>query len=183
MLNAVLIHYPCLNRLGEKTATAAYPLDVQDMARSCATFGVSHLFVVHPEPRQREFLKRVVDFWGTKEAFEWNWNRHQAMSLVHIVPSLEDLLAGTPNALVVTTSASIRMEKVCTFSDLNEQVREEKRDVFLLFGTGHGLHDDAIRLSCVQLEPVTGQSDYNHLSVRSATAVILSRICQPQFSK
>ena len=50
------------------------------------------------------------------------------------------------------------------------------RPVALLFGTGHGLAGHAISLADWILEPINGQPAWNHLSVRSAVAVILDRL-------
>ncbi len=50
-------------------------------------------------------------------------------------------------------------------------------DPFLLiFGTGWGLAQEVISGADYILEPVRGNTDYNHLSVRSAASVILDRL-------
>lgn len=46
----------------------------------------------------------------------------------------------------------------------------------LLFGTGHGLAPELVARCDAVLEPVVVDPDYNHLSVRAATAVILDRL-------
>lgn len=46
----------------------------------------------------------------------------------------------------------------------------------LVFGTGWGLAPEVIEKADFMLDPVRGQTDYNHLSVRSATAIILDRL-------
>jgi hypothetical protein len=47
----------------------------------------------------------------------------------------------------------------------------------LLFGTGWGLTEDVIARAHHRLPPIMGPGTYNHLSVRSAAAVILDRVC------
>jgi len=54
----------------------------------------------------------------------------------------------------------------------------------LLFGTAWGLASSVTGESDHVLEPVTGPGNYNHLSVRSAAAVILDRLLgRPSDSK
>jgi hypothetical protein len=50
------------------------------------------------------------------------------------------------------------------------------RPWLILFGTGWGLASPALERCDHVLEPVEGTGDYNHLSVRSAAAVILDRL-------
>jgi hypothetical protein len=54
---------------------------------------------------------------------------------------------------------------------------EKKRNVILWLGTGHGLAPEILEQSDGVLEPIFGPTDYNHLSVRSAAAIMLDRLC------
>ena len=45
-----------------------------------------------------------------------------------------------------------------------------------MFGTGWGLAPEVIDRCDDLLEPILGVGDYNHLSVRSAAAIILDRL-------
>jgi tRNA (guanine37-N1)-methyltransferase len=44
-----------------------------------------------------------------------------------------------------------------------------------IFGTGSGLHEEALSRSSVVMRPISGGGDYNHLSVRSAVSIVLDR--------
>ena len=46
----------------------------------------------------------------------------------------------------------------------------------LVFGTAWGLTETFISEADYVLEPITGAENYNHLSVRSAAAIILDRL-------
>ncbi|MBN2361598.1 MAG: RNA methyltransferase, partial [Deltaproteobacteria bacterium] len=46
----------------------------------------------------------------------------------------------------------------------------------LLFGTGRGLAEPALARASVRLEPIRGQGEWNHLSVRAAIAIALDRL-------
>jgi hypothetical protein len=46
----------------------------------------------------------------------------------------------------------------------------------LVFGTAWGLAEPFISEADYILEPISGRTDYNHLSVRSAAGIILDRL-------
>jgi hypothetical protein len=46
----------------------------------------------------------------------------------------------------------------------------------LILGTAWGLSEKIMAEADFILEPIAGASDYNHLSVRSATAIMLDRL-------
>jgi hypothetical protein len=48
--------------------------------------------------------------------------------------------------------------------------------ILLLFGTAWGLVDEVFDKADYLLDPVEGYTNYNHLSVRSAAAIILDRL-------
>jgi hypothetical protein len=91
--------------------------------------------------------------------------------------SIEAALAaigGPP--LVVATSARAGDRRIGTLDLLRLLAEIPERPLALLFGTGHGLADPVIQSADHVLEPIEGQSDWNHLSVRSAAAVVLDRL-------
>ena len=51
-----------------------------------------------------------------------------------------------------------------------------ERAVALLFGTAWGLDKQVIDEADYILDPIEGNTGYNHLSVRSAAAIILDRL-------
>jgi hypothetical protein len=46
----------------------------------------------------------------------------------------------------------------------------------LVLGTGYGLADEMLERCDLLLEPIQGDDEYNHLSVRAAAAIILDRL-------
>jgi hypothetical protein len=48
-----------------------------------------------------------------------------------------------------------------------------EKPVLLLFGTGWGLSPEIIQSVDFMLQPIQGPTHYNHLSVRSAVAILL----------
>jgi hypothetical protein len=53
---------------------------------------------------------------------------------------------------------------------------KEGNPYLLLLGTAWGLSENLIAEADYVLEPIKGVSDYNHLSVRSAAAIIMDRL-------
>ena len=74
-----------------------------------------------------------------------------------------------------TTSAKIFPNSI-SYKELSEKIFEDDQPYLLLFGTGWGLIDEVMSMSDYILEPIRGNSKYNHLSVRSAVSIILDRL-------
>ena len=77
--------------------------------------------------------------------------------------------------LIITTSARI-FENSISYENLSKKIFEDDKPYLLLFGTGWGLTDEVMDMSDYILEPIRGNSKYNHLSVRAAVAIILDRL-------
>ncbi|HLO26270.1 MAG TPA: RNA methyltransferase, partial [Geobacteraceae bacterium] len=61
-------------------------------------------------------------------------------------------------------------------AELAGLVRDVSQPYLLLLGTGWGLADEIFSRADFVLAPIKGQGDYNHLSVRSAAAILLDRL-------
>ena len=59
---------------------------------------------------------------------------------------------------------------------MSEKIRSGDHPHLLVFGTGFGLADEIMKQMDYVLEPIWGPTDFNHLSVRSAAAIILDRL-------
>jgi len=176
-INLVLLHYPCINRLGKLVATAAFPLDAQDIARSCATFGIKQFFIVHPEKKQRDFLNSVVDFWDLEKAWEKNESRSIALSRVRVCSSLDEVVSNKKDPILISTSAIRQIDNIISFEELASLSKKAPdKEILILLGTGHGLHHSILERSDYQLTPLEGPEEYNHLSVRSASAIMLFNV-------
>jgi len=77
--------------------------------------------------------------------------------------------------VIVATSAR-RGQNRASFVALRDMLNKETRPFLILFGTGWGLTETILLQSDYVLEAVEGRGDYNHLSVRSAAAIILDRL-------
>jgi hypothetical protein len=66
-------------------------------------------------------------------------------------------------------------EGALTYSEAKKLLGED-RPSLLLFGTGWGLADELFEQADHVLEPIRGVNGFNHLSVRTAAAIILDRL-------
>lgn len=179
-LNIALIHYPVTNKNGEVIASAVTNLDLHDMARSARTYGVKGFYVVTPLEDQQALAGKLVDHWVSGGGARYNPKRREAMQLVHIRDNLEQVVAeiekaaGRPPRTIVTCA---RPQKGSVTYRKLHQMLSDGAPGLLLFGTAWGLAPDCMTAADIILDPVRGTDAYNHLSVRSATAIILDRLC------
>ncbi len=176
------LHYPILNKRGEIVTTAVTSMDPHDISRSCRTFGVKAYYLITPLETQKDIVARIKDYW-TSNSFDQT-HRGEALKLIKIIDTLyesiqdiEKLEGKTP--ITVGTSAQrkdVNTEKL-NYGHLRDKISKGSRPVYLLFGTGWGLPDQILETFDYLLEPIRGPvSDYNHLSVRAAVAIILDRL-------
>ena len=178
-LYIALLHHPVYNKHKEIVSSCITGFDLHDISRTALTYGVKKYYVVNPLPAQREFARRIIDFWMEEGSLEFNWTRAEAFKLISIEESLEETIKEVTREegqkpKVIATSAKARGNT--KFEDLKFEIRDPKHPHLLLFGTGWGLADEVFERVDHVLEPILGKSDYNHLSVRSAAAIILDRL-------
>jgi hypothetical protein len=176
-----LLHFPMRNRRGEIVATSTTSMDVHDIARSARTYGVSRYFVVTPLPTQQAIAWRIRGFWTEGERAMEASRRGEALEYVAVAEDLEETIAWIEDAegqspLLVATSAQATKKTGVTFAQLREKVRTDPRPIYIVFGTGWGMAEELIDICDVILPPIMGSSEFNHLSVRAAVAIVLDRV-------
>lgn len=180
-LYLALIHAPVYNKHMEQVATSITNLDLHDIARSSSTFGVNGYYIVHPAQAQQDLARRIMGFWREGYGAEYNPDRFEAFARVRIVSQLEEVLEDIKiqqnGKKIYTVSTDARLyPNTIEYGDLRRRL-EETEDVFLLlFGTGWGLLKEDMEKADYILKPIYGYGEYNHLSVRSAAAIILDRL-------
>ena len=178
-----LLHYPVYNKNRQRIASAITTVDLHDLSRLARTYGVKRFFVINPLEDQQRLAERILRHWVSGFGATYNRNRKEAIELIGISPTLEaskreitELEGESP--LLMVTDASKRMEeKSLTFSEAADIIGSE-RVVFLIFGTAWGLDEEMMQRVDYILDPVEaeGENGYNHLSVRTAAAIILDRL-------
>jgi hypothetical protein len=179
-LSLALVHHPVVDRYDQIYTTAVTNMDVHDIARSSITYGLSAYYLVTPITAQRELASTMTNFWTEGSGKTRNQDRSVAMELVNIQSDLEGAiereraLCGT-EPLIIATSAKPSNKPTISYPQ-GQDIIKGHASTILVFGTGHGLAQSIIDRADVVLEPIYGHGDYNHLSVRSAAAIILDRL-------
>ncbi len=62
------------------------------------------------------------------------------------------------------------------FAQLRATLRTSTDPHLLNLGTGWGIADEYFTRSAYRLEPIVGPTEYNHLSVRGAAAIMFDRL-------
>ncbi|OQY41310.1 MAG: hypothetical protein B6227_05480 [Fusobacteriia bacterium 4572_74] len=175
-----LVHYPVYNRNQETVATSVTNFDIHDISRSCKTYDVKGYHIITPVDAQVELTSRVIGYW--KDGFGRNFNkdREAAFSSTYVTESIEKTIEEIEKVegkkpIIITTSARIYDNSI-SYENMSEKIYSDDNVYLLLFGTGHGLIDEIIESCTHILEPIRGKTKYNHLSVRSAVAIILDRL-------
>ncbi len=168
-----------INKKGNIIASAVTNLDLHDMSRAAKTYGVRSFYVVTPLADQQELVERIVDHWVKGVGSTYNPKRREALELVRIKNSLDEVADHIRDSVgcapkTVVTSAK-RSTGNISFDRFRRMLRGDNL-YLLIFGTAWGLTNDFIADADYILDPVMGNTGYNHLSVRSATAVILDRL-------
>lgn len=160
--------------------TSVTSVDIHDIARSSMTYGVKNYFIVSPLIDQQKIVNKFLSFWHHGPGERYNKNRYDAVRRVEVASDLAAVVTHISekegkSPLIISTSAQI-MDPSKTIGYCDQSiVWAHDRPVLLVFGTGQGLDDSVISVSHYVLGPVEGLSDFNHLSVRSAAAIILDR--------
>ena len=171
-----LVHYPVLDRRGDVVTSAVTNLDIHDLARLATTYNLSRYYLVTPAMEQQALACRIVEHWQKGAGASYNPDRCLALDCLQVMSSLDDALADWrtlvgPESKTVLTGA--RHHDGIDYPQARTLAAESP--VMLVFGTGHGLAPEIYAADRPCLEPVRA-GQYNHLSVRTAAAVVIDRI-------
>lgn len=189
-----LLHHPVLDPDGNTITTSVTNLDVHDIARSTATYGLAGYYLVTPISPQREQVQRVLENWnagrgrgqgrarkperGGPRRFD---ERGQALGTLETASSWQEVVEEITRRhgerpRIVATSARPSADAAVEPAALRRQASDSAAPLLLVFGTGHGLAAEVVEQSDQVLTPIWGPVEFNHLSVRSAVAAILDRL-------
>ncbi|MCL1980683.1 MAG: RNA methyltransferase [Proteobacteria bacterium] len=178
-VDVALVHYPVVNRHGETIGSAVTNLDLHDIARAGKTYGVGTYWVITPFQEQRELAGQIVGHWTQGYGGSVNPDRSDALALVTVCASYAEALAGAKEKfgerpLVLATCAK-EQANTLEYAEVRDKIRRGT-PVLLLFGTAWGLSPELLAAVDGVLPPLRGSTGFNHLSVRSAAAIILDRL-------
>jgi tRNA (guanine37-N1)-methyltransferase len=175
-----LMHSEVLVKSGEVGTTSVTSIDLHDIARTSQSYGIEQFFAVTPLIDQIEIVKTFVEFWRSGIGGKLNATRNQSTSRLALAQSFDEVLKtiaereGKPPLVITTSARVVDGLQAIDFYD-QEQVWSQGRPVLFVFGTGQGLAPSVLDRGDYLLPPVRGMTNYNHLSVRSAVAIILDR--------
>ena len=136
--------------------------------------------MVTPLKTQQELVERMVGHWMTGHGAEYNPTRKDALQQTKVIKSLDEVInelteqSGEKPRVVVTSAKEV--PNSIGYKNLREQLSKDGGPVLLVFGTGWGLEKNLIKNADYVLEPIKGNSGFNHLPVRGAIAIILDRL-------
>jgi hypothetical protein len=170
-----------VNKNGDIIASAITNLDLHDISRAAKTYGVKSFYVVTPLRDQQVLVERIVSHWKSGTGSTYNPQRRLALEIIQVQETLEKVIdeiresgfGQEPPITVVTTAQNNHGN--LSF-DRFRQLLKNGKPYLLIFGTAWGLSERILCGADYILESVKGNTDYNHLSVRSATAIILDRL-------
>ena len=201
-----LVHHPVHDRTGKVVTTSVTNLDIHDLARSTYTYGLAAYHLVTPVTSQREKAAYIAGLWlapsrppggAARDGGRLDddaparpppatGSRAGALARVRTAESVEAVIAEIAaehgqDPIVVATSArheSFPAAARRTPAELAAEISVDPAGppVLILLGTGWGLADALIPYVSRVLAPIEGASDWNHLSVRSAGAILLDRL-------
>lgn len=185
-LSFCLVHYPV--SLGPKKigASSLTNLDIHDIARISRSYAMGFFYPVTPLGDQLRVLEEILRHWTRGPGGVGNADRAQALGLVQPATSLEEAVAhmtaqhGTRPRLVASSAVWPARGKASKPESMPMTPRDVRRwcdqgPVMLCLGTAQGLAPEVLEQCEGTLRPVRFLG-YNHLSVRSAAAILADRI-------
>jgi len=166
-----LIHYPVLNRKGERSTTAVTSIDIHDFVRTCAMFDVAPVYIVHPADGMHELVKDIAGYWLEGAGGDRNPDRTESIRSLKLAKSLDEVLADGKYQFWYTSITPPVAETIDV-----DNLLEIKGKHLIVFGTGWGLDHSAMPKPNGWLSPIEGIGMVRHLSVRAALAIYLDRL-------
>ena len=171
-----LVHHPVLDRRGDVVTSAVTNLDIHDLARLATTYNLSRYYLATPAAEQQLLASRIIGHWRKGAGASYNPDRCQALDCLQVVNSFDEALADWrslvgPEGFAMLTGAS--HQDGIDYPAASSLAAEHP--MLLVFGTGHGLAPEMYASDCPCLQPVRA-GQYNHLSVRTAAAIMLDRL-------
>lgn len=176
----VLMHSDVLLEGGRVGTSSVTSIDIHDIARSARTFGLRKFFIVTPLIDQQKIINKFLNFWINEKGISYNLSRYEAIKNVVLKYSIDEVIEQVKNEtgkspLLIATTARKEEGKTYIAYDEQEKIWSLQRPILIVLGTARGLAQTFFDKCDYILEPISGFSFFNHLSVRSAAAIIFDR--------
>lgn len=179
-LNVALLHEGMFDKTGRVLTTSLTLIDIHDISRSSRTFGAKYFYVAHPAAALRSLAETVRNHWRDGYGATYNPDRSEALSTMEIVRNLDEVISDITTRTgkapkIIATSARGGDDRI-SFEKMRAILNVTPEPFLVLFGTGWGMADDLMARADYVLEPINGPTEFNHLSVRSACAIVLEKL-------
>jgi hypothetical protein len=161
-------------------------LDLHDLARLARTYDLPGCFVVTPLQDQQQLARDLLAHWCNGVGRELHPSRWQALERLRIVDDIGEACTAIANDTgrrphLWATSAGYHGVTI-SHGDarryLFDSGSQGTAPYLLLLGTAWGLAPGVVEASDAVLAPIPAASDYNHLSVRCAAAILVDRLAR-----
>lgn len=92
-LSVIILHDGMVDKQKKLVTASLTLIDVHDIARSSATYGMSAFYVAHPAPTIRKLARTLKSHWEEGFGATYNPNRKEAIEHVRIVSDLDEAIA------------------------------------------------------------------------------------------
>lgn len=179
-LYIALLHHPVYNRDGRIVTTSIANMDIHDIARAAATYGVSKYFIINPQEEQKDLAATLIRHWKKGYGALSNPSRKEAFDKICLLDSLDQAIAWIESDFgarpkIAVTGAALDANLI-SWDSFREVLQNKNQPFLILFGTGWGISRDIVDSADYRLGPLLGPAKYNHLSVRSAVSIALDRL-------
>jgi hypothetical protein len=176
-LTIALVHQPVCNRLGEEITSTVDHFDVMDGSRLALGYPIRRFYVVNDIPAQRDLVHRLI-----RHGLGARDDERGEFARTAWAPDLEAVIAehvrdtGARPSVVVTSARP--GGAVTDFATARARLFAGEPMV-IVFGKAWGLAPRLLDAADVRLAPIDAGTGFNHLSVRSAMAIVIDRLVGP----
>lgn len=178
-LHVALVHHPVVDRTGDVITATIDHFDVFDASRLSMAYPIGTVFIVNPEPSQRALAERLIAHGTDAHRSE---DRAGVTHKTRWVPDLDAAIEAVREQAgraprTVATSAQPHPRAI-EFAELRLLLQRGDPHLLLL-GKASGLAEDLLARADLRLRPIDAGTGWNHLSVRSALAIMIDRLLAP----
>ena len=87
-----LLHHPVYDKNRQVVTTAVTNMDIHDIARSGRTYGIHGFYAVTPVKALQKLAHKIIDHWERGYGSRYNVTRKDALALVRMKDTLDDVL-------------------------------------------------------------------------------------------
>jgi len=176
-----LLHNDVMMPDGRVSECSVTSIDIHDIARSSATYGIKNYYIVTRLEAQKKLVSNFLSFWHHGDGNKVNQGRVFCLKNVSLLDELDSVIMDIENkegkkpiCIVTSSRRNVGHSNMITYKDQGK-IWALDRPVLFIFGTSHGISPDVIEKIEYKLIPLEGTEEFNFLSVRSAAAIIFDR--------